>query len=146
MPDPWMIMLYRDLRMILPIHVFPQSWTQISWLTQILNLKNLKRSSLPILISIFPKKLSKLTSIDINYPNGSPLESLNRLNSETNYTNAWRPVDITIQNMSVWNIILKSIMDISIDVYEQLRRNIMQINFWNIKMISGRHGTPLKIF
>ena len=63
-----------------------------------------------------------------------------------NYTNAWRPVDITIQNVSVWNIILKSIMDISIDVYELLRRNIMQMNFWNIKMISGRHGTPLKIF
>ena len=69
-----MIMLYRDLKMIFPIHVFPQSWTQISWLTQILNLKNLKRSSLPISISIFPKKLSKSTSIDINYLNGSPLE------------------------------------------------------------------------
>ena len=104
--------------------------------------ENLKRSSLPISISIFPKKLSKLTSIDINYPNGSPLESLNQLNSGTNYTNAWRPVNITIQNMSVWNIILKFIMDISIDVYEQLRRNIMQMNFWNIKMISGRHGHP----
>ena len=36
----------------------------------------------------FPVKLSKLTSIDINYPNGSHLESLNRLNSGTNFTNA----------------------------------------------------------
>ena len=143
MPDPWINMLYRDLRLIFQIHVFPRPWTQISWLTQILNLSNLKRSSLPMSISIFTEiKLSKLISIVINYPNGSPLEWFNQLNSGTNYINAWGLVNITILNISVWNIILRYIMDISIDVYEQLRRNIMQMNFWNIKMISATHGTP----
>ena len=91
MPDPWMIMLYRDLRMIFPIHVFPQSWTQISMTDPNTEFEKFEKTVSSYLDKHFPeKKLSKLTSIDIKYPNGSPLESLNLLNSGTNYTSAWR--------------------------------------------------------
>ena len=60
MPDPWMNMLYRDLRMIFPIHVFPQSWTQISWLTQILNLKNFEKILSSYFDKHFPEKNIKV--------------------------------------------------------------------------------------
>ena len=88
----------------------------------------------------------KLTSIDTNYLNVSPLESLNQLNFETNFTNSWRPMHIKILNMSVWSITLKSIMYTNSQCIWTAKTEYYANEFLKYKRLSGRHGTPLKIF